>query len=195
MFSKPKEYDQATQLLHDLRVIAQREDDIMAFTARVREAAIADGTARQGRTANTGVATGQAGEAGVDGGMPGPTGCYTSSRTSRSPSSSRPSRTAPTPTARDKTIRNGIPIGLDHVPQVSARIQRGGPSPAVRAQLQPLNTSGCISSSSRVRRMCVTSTRSASSASCRRMLSSRRRCSRCVTLRPDPAARLVNSRR
>jgi len=37
MFSKPKEYDQATQLLHDLRVIAQREDDIMAFTARVRE--------------------------------------------------------------------------------------------------------------------------------------------------------------
>jgi hypothetical protein len=37
MFSKPKEYDQATQLLRDLHVIAQREDDITAFTARVRE--------------------------------------------------------------------------------------------------------------------------------------------------------------
>jgi hypothetical protein len=37
MFSKPKEYDQATQLLRDLHVIAQREDDIAAFTARVRE--------------------------------------------------------------------------------------------------------------------------------------------------------------
>jgi hypothetical protein len=36
-FSKPKEYDQATQLLRDLHVIAQREDDITAFTARVRE--------------------------------------------------------------------------------------------------------------------------------------------------------------
>ena len=37
VFSKPKEYDQATQLLRDLHVIAQREDDITAFTARVRE--------------------------------------------------------------------------------------------------------------------------------------------------------------
>lgn len=37
MFSKPKEYDQATQLLRDLHVIARREDDIPAFTARVRE--------------------------------------------------------------------------------------------------------------------------------------------------------------
>ena len=37
MFSRPKEYDQATQLLRDLHVIAQREDDITAFTARVRE--------------------------------------------------------------------------------------------------------------------------------------------------------------
>ena len=37
VFSKPKEYDQATQLLKDLHVIAQREDDITAFTARVRE--------------------------------------------------------------------------------------------------------------------------------------------------------------
>ena len=37
MFSKPKEYDQATQLLKDLHVIARREDDIAAFTARVRE--------------------------------------------------------------------------------------------------------------------------------------------------------------
>jgi hypothetical protein len=37
MFSKPKEYDQATQLLRDLYVIARREDDIPAFTARVRE--------------------------------------------------------------------------------------------------------------------------------------------------------------
>jgi hypothetical protein len=37
MFSKPKEYDQATQLLRDLHVIARREDDITAFTARVRE--------------------------------------------------------------------------------------------------------------------------------------------------------------
>lgn len=37
MFSKPKEYDQATQLLRDLHVIAQREDDIAAFTTRVRE--------------------------------------------------------------------------------------------------------------------------------------------------------------
>src|SRR5258708_7927756 len=37
MFSKPKEYDQATQLLRDLHVIARREDDIAAFTARVRE--------------------------------------------------------------------------------------------------------------------------------------------------------------
>ena len=37
VFSKPKEYDKATQLLRDLRVIAQREDDITAFTARVRE--------------------------------------------------------------------------------------------------------------------------------------------------------------
>jgi hypothetical protein len=35
VFSKPKEYDQATQLLRDLHVIAQR--DITAFTARVRE--------------------------------------------------------------------------------------------------------------------------------------------------------------
>lgn len=37
MFSKPKEYDQATQLLRDLHVIARREDDITAFTARIRE--------------------------------------------------------------------------------------------------------------------------------------------------------------
>jgi hypothetical protein len=37
MFSKPKEYDQATQLLQDLHVIAQREDDIAAFAARLRE--------------------------------------------------------------------------------------------------------------------------------------------------------------
>jgi hypothetical protein len=37
MFSKPKEYDQATQLLRDLHVIARREDDIAAFTARVRD--------------------------------------------------------------------------------------------------------------------------------------------------------------
>jgi hypothetical protein len=37
VFSKPKEYDQATQLLRDLHVIARREDDITAFTARVRE--------------------------------------------------------------------------------------------------------------------------------------------------------------
>ena len=37
VFSKPKEYDQATQLLRDLHVIAQREDDITAFAARVRE--------------------------------------------------------------------------------------------------------------------------------------------------------------
>ena len=37
VFSRPKEYDQATQLLHDLHVIPQREDDITAFTARVRE--------------------------------------------------------------------------------------------------------------------------------------------------------------
>jgi hypothetical protein len=37
VFSKPKEYDQATQLLRDLHVIAQREDDISAFTVRVRE--------------------------------------------------------------------------------------------------------------------------------------------------------------
>jgi hypothetical protein len=36
-FSKPKEYDQATQLLKDLHEIARREDDIAAFTARVRE--------------------------------------------------------------------------------------------------------------------------------------------------------------
>jgi hypothetical protein len=37
VFSKPKEYDQATQLLRDLHEIARREDDITAFTARVRE--------------------------------------------------------------------------------------------------------------------------------------------------------------
>jgi len=37
VLSKPKEYDQATQLLRDLHVIAQREDDITAFTTRVRE--------------------------------------------------------------------------------------------------------------------------------------------------------------
>lgn len=35
MFSKPKEYDQATQLLRDLHEIARREDDIAAFTTRV----------------------------------------------------------------------------------------------------------------------------------------------------------------
>jgi hypothetical protein len=37
MFSKPKEYDQATQLLKDLHEIARREDDTTAFTARVRK--------------------------------------------------------------------------------------------------------------------------------------------------------------
>jgi predicted nucleic acid-binding protein len=37
MFSKPKEYDQATQLLRDLHEIARREDDITAFTTRVRK--------------------------------------------------------------------------------------------------------------------------------------------------------------
>ncbi|MCW2934211.1 MAG: hypothetical protein JWM19_5173 [Actinomycetia bacterium] len=37
MLSKPKEYDQATQLLTDLHEIARREDGIAAFTARVRE--------------------------------------------------------------------------------------------------------------------------------------------------------------
>lgn len=37
MFSKPKEYDQATQLLKDLHEIARRQDDTAAFTARVRE--------------------------------------------------------------------------------------------------------------------------------------------------------------
>jgi hypothetical protein len=37
MFSKPKEYDQATQLLKDLHEVARREGDIPAFTARVRE--------------------------------------------------------------------------------------------------------------------------------------------------------------
>lgn len=37
MFSKANEYDQATQLLKDLHEIARREDDTMAFTARVRE--------------------------------------------------------------------------------------------------------------------------------------------------------------
>jgi hypothetical protein len=37
MFSKPDQYDQATQLLRDLHVIARREDDIAAFTARVCE--------------------------------------------------------------------------------------------------------------------------------------------------------------
>jgi len=37
MFSKPKEYDQATQLLKDLHEIARREEDTSAFTARVRE--------------------------------------------------------------------------------------------------------------------------------------------------------------
>ncbi|MGH3210836.1 MAG: hypothetical protein ACRDNO_24080 [Trebonia sp.] len=37
MFSKPKEYDQATQLLRDLHEIARREDDITAFTARARD--------------------------------------------------------------------------------------------------------------------------------------------------------------
>lgn len=37
VFSKPKEYDQATQLLKDLHEIARREDDIAAFTACVRE--------------------------------------------------------------------------------------------------------------------------------------------------------------
>jgi hypothetical protein len=36
MFSKAKEYDQATQLLKDLHEIARREDDTTAFTARVR---------------------------------------------------------------------------------------------------------------------------------------------------------------
>jgi hypothetical protein len=37
MFSKQKEYDQATQLLRDLHEIARREDDIASFTARVRD--------------------------------------------------------------------------------------------------------------------------------------------------------------
>jgi hypothetical protein len=37
MFSKPKEYDQATQLLRDLHLIARRKDDLAAFTTRVRE--------------------------------------------------------------------------------------------------------------------------------------------------------------
>jgi hypothetical protein len=37
MFSKPKEYDQATQLLKDLHEIARYQDDTSAFTARVRE--------------------------------------------------------------------------------------------------------------------------------------------------------------
>ena len=37
MFSKPKEYDQATQLLKDLHEIARRQEEIAAFTARVRE--------------------------------------------------------------------------------------------------------------------------------------------------------------
>lgn len=37
MFSKPKEYDQATQLLRDLHEIARRENDATAFAARVRE--------------------------------------------------------------------------------------------------------------------------------------------------------------
>ncbi|HET9081638.1 MAG TPA: hypothetical protein VFO01_14150 [Trebonia sp.] len=37
MFSKPKEYDQATQLLRDLHVIARRENDTTAFAARVRD--------------------------------------------------------------------------------------------------------------------------------------------------------------
>ena len=37
MLSKPKEYDQATQLPKDLHEIARRENDTGAFTARVRE--------------------------------------------------------------------------------------------------------------------------------------------------------------
>jgi hypothetical protein len=37
MVSKPKDYDQAAQLLRDLQGIARREDDIAAFTARVCE--------------------------------------------------------------------------------------------------------------------------------------------------------------
>jgi hypothetical protein len=37
VFSKPKEYGQATQLPRDPHVIARGEDDITAFTARVRE--------------------------------------------------------------------------------------------------------------------------------------------------------------
>lgn len=37
MFSKAKEYDQATQLLKDLHEIARREEDTTAFTARVCE--------------------------------------------------------------------------------------------------------------------------------------------------------------
>ena len=37
MFSRPKEYDQATQLLKDLHEVARRADDTAAFTARVRE--------------------------------------------------------------------------------------------------------------------------------------------------------------
>jgi hypothetical protein len=37
MFSKPKEYDQATQLLRDLHEIARWENDTAAFTTRLRE--------------------------------------------------------------------------------------------------------------------------------------------------------------
>ncbi|HET9080867.1 MAG TPA: hypothetical protein VFO01_10195 [Trebonia sp.] len=36
-FSKPKEYDQATQLLRDLHEIARWENDTAAFTTRLRE--------------------------------------------------------------------------------------------------------------------------------------------------------------
>jgi hypothetical protein len=60
MLSKPKEYDQAIQLLKDLHEIARRKEDTTAFTARVRELhtryakrPVADGTVRQGRTATT----------------------------------------------------------------------------------------------------------------------------------------------
>ena len=53
MFSKPKEYDQATQLLRDLHEIARREDNIAAFTTRVCElrtrspSAVADGASNK----------------------------------------------------------------------------------------------------------------------------------------------------
>jgi len=65
MFSKPKEYDQATQLLKDLHEIARREEDTTAFTARVSELRTRYAKRpslmkrfRQGRTATTEIAAG-----------------------------------------------------------------------------------------------------------------------------------------